>query len=465
MATNHSNLGVLLTSPRSLSPHQKAQAAFLSAVVLVLLIVLVACLTILRLLDSQHWVIHTLEVRVAIGDVDSAVLRAGRAQSGYLVTGSDDFLAKLDTASREIQDKVLSLRGLTKDNPQQQELCSQLADLTARRVALFHESVQLKKNAPQDGPGQADLTRRGLPFTSQMNSIMEQMRREEEQLLDVREKTMHRFFILTVIVLLIAFVLALALFSIQYRFLSAELKARVQAEAVARDSEESLRRLASRLLQLQDAERRKFSRELHDSLGQYLAGVKMNLEMFATRRNESLLAEAIQLLDQSIAETRTISHLLHPPLLDEAGLASAARWYLEGFSQRSGIAVNIDLPVEDAARLPKPVALGLFRVLQESLTNIHRHSGSTKADVELTLLPHDVVLKVRDYGKGIAPELLKNFRKKGANSGVGLAGMSERMRDLGGQLNVQPCQPGTLISVTLPLLEVAEEEQTVSAAD
>ena len=153
---------------------------------------------------------------------------------------------------------------------------------------------------------------------------------------------------------------------------------------IARDSEDSLRRLTGRLLQLQDAERRKFSRELHDSLGQYLAGVKMTLEMFATRHEETLLAEAIQLLDQAMAETRTISHLLHPPLLDEAGLSSAARWYLEGFAQRSGIEIKIDLP-DNVGRLPKPVALGLFRVLQESLTNIHRHSESTKADVVLTL--------------------------------------------------------------------------------
>ena len=464
-ATNHPDLRTLLSSPRFLSPHQKAQAAFLSAVVLLLFIVLAACFTILRLLDSQHWVIHTLEVRVAIGDVDSAVLRAGRAQSGYLISGSDEFLARIETASRELQDKVVSLRELTKDNPQQQELCSLLAGLTARRLALLQESVQLRKNAPQDALGQADLARRGLPLASQLTAIMSDMRDAEQQLLQVRTRNMRRFFILTVIVLSIAFILALALFSIQYRFLSAELNARVQAEAVARDSEESLRRLASRLLHLQDAERRKFSRELHDSLGQYLAGVKMNLEMFVTRRNDTLLAEAIQLLDQSIGETRTISHLLHPPLLDEAGLASAARWYLEGFSQRSGIAVNMDLPVEEAARLPKPVALGLFRVLQESLTNIHRHSGSTKAEIVLSMTPGQVTLRVRDYGKGVAPELLKGFRSKGTNSGVGLAGMSERMRDLGGHLNVQSCQPGTLISVTLPLVEVTEEEQTVSVAD
>jgi signal transduction histidine kinase len=254
----------------------------------------------------------------------------------------------------------------------------------------------------------------------------------------------------------VAFLLAFLLFFIQYRFLSVELKARVQAERIALESEDSLRQLTARLLQLQDAERRKFSRELHDSLGQYLAGVKMNLEMFATRREENLLAEAIQLLDQSIGETRTISHLLHPPLLDEAGFSSAAKWYLEGFAQRSGIEIKVELP-EDVGRLPKPAALGLFRVLQESLTNIHRHSGSAKAEVVLTLAARQVTLKVRDYGKGIAPELLKSFRTKGMRSGVGLAGMRERIRELGGQLSIQASAPGTLISVTMPIPESVYE--------
>ena len=266
---------------------------------------------------------------------------------------------------------------------------------------------------------------------------------------------------LTVVILAVAFVLALALLALHYRLLSAELKAREGAEQAARNSEESLRRLAGRLLQLQDAERRKFSRELHDSLGQYLAAVKMNLEMFASQRKDSLLTEAVQLLDQSIAETRTISHLLHPPLLDEVGLSSAARWYLEGFAQRSGTEVKVDLP-EDAGRLPKPVALGLFRVLQESLTNIHRHSNSAKAEVALELYPDRVLLKVRDYGKGVPPELLENFRMDGTSTGVGLAGMRERIRELGGQLSVQRCAPGTAIFVTMPLPERAEG--TASAA-
>ena len=445
-----------------MSPRKKAQVAFASAVMLLFLSGLATYFTISRLLESEKWVIHTLEVRATLGDIDSAFVRAGRARSAFVISGSDDFLREFEASVPEIPGKFQQLRELIQDNPKQQELCSRLEDVTNRRVALLHESVELKKQAPQNQQGQADLDRRGIPLASEMTVVTQQMRAEEQRLFQLRGIATHRLFIVAVVTLAIAFILALELLAVHYRLLSAELTAREDAEGTARQSEESLRRLTGRLLQLQDAERRKFSRELHDSLGQYLTGVKMNLEMFVSQRKESLLAEAIQLLDQSIAETRTISHLLHPPLLDEAGLSSAAKWYVEGFAQRSGIEVNVTLP-DEVRHLPKPVALGLFRVLQESLTNIHRHSNSTKAEVAVELLPDHVALTVRDYGKGIAPVLLENFRASGTNSGVGLAGMRERIRELGGQLTIRTCAPGTLISVSLPLSKKAKVD-TVSAA-
>jgi signal transduction histidine kinase len=446
-----------------MSPRKKAQAAFASALVLLFLSGLATYFATTRLLGSEKWVIHTHEVRAAIGDVDSALSRVGRARSGYVNSGTDDFLNQFEAAASEIPPSLQHLRELTQDNPKQQEFCSRLEDATARRVALLRESIQLQKAAPGKDEGQADLSHEAVPISSDITSIMEQMREEEQRLLETRERASHRLFIVTVVILVVAFILALELFALNYRLLAVELTARELAEQVARDSEESLRSLTGRLLQLQDAERRRFSRELHDSLGQYLAGAKMNLEIFAAQRRDDSLPEAIQLLDQAIAETRTISHLLHPPLLDEAGLSSAAKWYVEGFAHRSGIEVKVDLP-GDVGRLPKPVALGLFRVLQESLTNIHRHSGSAKAEVALELSTERVILKVRDYGKGIPPEVLTTFLTKGTHSGVGLAGMRERMRDLGGQLGIQPCEPGVLISATLPLSERLEKP-IASAAD
>ena len=440
-----------------MSPRKKAQAAFASALMLLALSALATYFATTRLMQSQEWVIHTHEVRAVIGDIDSAVSRAGRARSGFVIDGTDAFLNQFEAAAAEISPSVQHLRFLTRDNPEQQQLCSRLEEASARRVALLRDSIQLQKTTPGDEKGQANLSRAAVPISSDITSIMQGMREQEQHLLEAREKKSRSLLVVTVVTLSVAFVLALELFAVNYRLLSAELTAREQAELAVRESEESLRRLTGRLLQLQDAERRKFSRELHDSLGQYLAGAKMNLEIFIAQRHlpqqkEDSIFEAVHLLDEAIAETRTISHLLHPPLLDEAGLSSAAQWYMEGFSQRSGIDVKFDLP-EETSSLPKPISLALFRVLQESLTNIHRHSGSAKADVNLTFSPAWVTLKVRDYGKGIAQDVLVSFQTKGTNPGVGLAGMRERMRDLGGTLHVQSCEPGVLISAAIPLAE------------
>jgi signal transduction histidine kinase len=448
---------------RQMPARKRAQAAFAAAVILLFLSGLVTYLTIVRLLQSEKWVVHTHEVQAALGSVDSAVVTVGRACSGFVITGGADFLSSFEVALPKVSQALQNLRELTRDNPEQQKLCTRLEELTARRVDLFRESVELKMTAPQDQQGQADISRRGLPVTSEITSTMQQMRDEEQRLLGVRTASSKRLFILAIVVLMVTFILALIMFSVHYQLLTAELDAREQAERTVRDSEKSLRSLTGRLLQLQDEERRRFSRELHDSLGQYLAAVKMNLDMFSNSQpGNKLLSEAIHLLNQSIAETRTISHLLHPPLLDEAGFSSAAKWYLDGFAQRSGIAVKADLPY-DMGRLPKPVELGLFRVLQESLTNIHRHSGSSRAEIALKLFPGKVMLEVRDFGHGIPQERLKSFEGRGTNFfGVGLAGMRERLRELGGQLEIRSGH-GTIISVTMPLRESAKAVDATAA--
>ncbi len=439
----------------------KAQTAFASALFLLLLSAFAMYLAITHLLLSQEWVIHSHEVQSAVGDVEAAVLRAGRARGGYRAFGTLEFREEFDAAIPQLTNSLQKLRRMTRDNARQQGWCARLETVTAERVALLRESIQLKDKSPEDDHGQAEIDRRGVSLATEMTLLTQQMRDEEQSLLEVRTRSADRLFRLTIAMLACSLILAVGLLFLHYRFLSTELKAREQAERIARESEQSLRRLTGRLLQLQDAERRRFSRELHDSLGQYLTGVKMNMEMFLAQRNDDLLHEAVNLLDQSIAETRTISHLLHPPLLDEAGLPSAAKWYVEGFGKRSGIAVTLDLP-GDLGRLPKAVELGLFRVLQECLTNIHRHSESPRAEVAVQRTADHVVLKVRDYGKGMKPEVSPSG-KNGAvgvkNSGVGLAGIRERMIELGGTLTVQGCAPGTLISVSIPLYEESEESQ------
>ena len=265
-----------------------------------------------------------------------------------------------------------------------------------------------------------------------------------------------RLFRVTAYILCAAFVVTLLLFFFHYRILNAELNAREQAEA-------SLRSLSVRLLELQDQERRKFSRELHDSLGQYLVGVKMNLTMLGNSVPANpLIPESIKLLDLAMTETRTISHLLHPPLLDETGFASAAKWYVEGFAKRSGIQTSLDMP-EDLVRLPSSLELALFRVLQETLTNVHRHSKSRKADVSLKLSEDTVVLRIRDYGKGIPPDVLGRFRRNRAHGGVGLAGMRERINELGGRLEMDSDGRGTQVLAMMPRSERRNSAEVFAA--
>ena len=453
-----------------MSPRRNAQAAFVSAVVVLLLSAIAAYVTVSHLRSSQKWVDHTYQVQNTLGEIDAAVSKAARARNIYVATGNQTALPSFDAALPELQQKLDEIKNLTEDNPRQHGPSANLIAVTMQRINLFKQAIALKKSSPGDAAGQRAAAGRWLPvqrggradetrhrhlagldlaLAFQKASIMEDMRNEEQRLLALRTESSNRFFYLTVVTLAISFASALVLFSIHYRLLTAELQARAQAERAARESEESLRNLTSRLLHVQDEERRKFSRELHDSLGQYLAGAKMNLEMFARTNPANDLLAAIELLDQSISETRTISHLLHPPLLDEVGFSSAAKWFLQGFSERSGVEVKIDVP-DNLGRLPRDFELGLFRVLQESLTNIHRHSKSSKAEVSLQSLPDKLILRVKDYGNGIPRDLLTNFQTKGMSFGVGLSGMRERVRELNGQLDIQSNSLGTVVTVTLP---------------
>ena len=224
-----------------------------------------------------------------------------------------------------------------------------------------------------------------------------------------------------------------------------------------RQAEETARRLSGRILQLQDEERRKIARELHDSVGQYLAMLKITIDRGERKgidtSTRQLLSQCSQIVDQCISETRTVSYLLHPPLLDENGLLSAVRWYVEGFAARSSIEVQMKAPPA-IPRLLKEIETTLFRILQESLTNVHRHSQSRKVDIEIDCDTYTVSLRVRDFGKGIPLDRIRSFRDHGSGMGIGLGGMRERVRELGGVLRIEPAEPsGTAIVVVIPLIE------------
>jgi len=217
-------------------------------------------------------------------------------------------------------------------------------------------------------------------------------------------------------------------------------------------AEEAARRLSGRILSLQDDERRRIARGLHDSLGQYLAALKMNLDVFRTSKDDKakLASDCAEIVDKCLNETRTISHLLHPPLLDEAGFDSAARWYVDGFSQRSGIKVNLNLP-QKLSRMHRDVEVALFRAVQECLTNVHRHSGSSVVDVRLSLSAKQIRLEIKDDGRGIPQERLRSLNQGAADAGVGLAGMRERIRELGGSLEIRSERAGVTVIVRIPI--------------
>jgi signal transduction histidine kinase len=212
----------------------------------------------------------------------------------------------------------------------------------------------------------------------------------------------------------------------------------------------ALRQLTSRLLSLQDTERRRIARELHDSLGQYLVGLKLNIDMLRqTPESQQMWTEAEQLMQKCMAEVRTLSYLLHPPTMDAAGFVSAARWYVEGFGQRSGISVTLDTP-ENLGRLPDDVELAMFRVLQEALTNVHRHAEASVANVLIREDAGQVILEIQDNGRGIPEDLLTLFHS-GAATGVGLAGIRERAWELGGKLKIESNNSGTVVRVSIPV--------------
>jgi len=212
--------------------------------------------------------------------------------------------------------------------------------------------------------------------------------------------------------------------------------------------------LSGRLLGIQDQERRRIARELHDSLGQYLAGLKIALEMLnhatSAEKKSALFVECNEIIEKSIAETRTLSHLLHPPLLDEAGFASAASWFVTGFSQRSGISVSLELP-DDLPRLSEAVEIALFRVLQESLTNVHRHSQARSAGIKVEVDAEEISIEVTDTGCGMPEHILQQLRGDGTKLGIGLAGMRERIHELGGTFDVASNEDGTTVRAAVPL--------------
>ena len=205
-----------------------------------------------------------------------------------------------------------------------------------------------------------------------------------------------------------------------------------------------LQKLSSELMRVQDEERRRISRALHDELGQELAALKIDLDMQNSGPDQKL-SPAIEMTERALSKVRNISYLLHPPLLDESGLMPALHWYFDGLKKRSELRITFDYKPAVFSRLSRDLEVAIFRIIQEALTNAYRHSGSKDVRIEINQELDRVTVRVRDFGKGIGPLAF--------SAGVGISGMRERVKQLNGELRVSRAEPGTLVEATIPLFD------------
>lgn len=441
-----------------MSPTQKANTALAAAIVMLLLSSATAYVSFARFRKNQEWVRHTRDVQQLLDRYSSIQGRAGRVRTEFADSGDPSLLPRLSEAVAAAHSNLDAIEQSILDNPVQRANCRQLRNLTEQRFALINQAIQLKLSGKSTIESQYSIQRQMVAVGDSSEHLLQTMDDEEQRLLQERQKDESNSFLAIVVILLVSLFLSLALFLIHHRLLTNQVRHRVRAELTQRN-------LSARLLTLQDEERRKFARELHDSIGQHLVAIKMVLSLLQRKLpDEPALRESLKLLDDSISETRTISHLLHPPLLDESGLISACRWFVDGFAQRSGIEVGLSL-ADPVPRFEPQVELVLFRVLQETLTNVHRHAAAKRADVKLEVGGDWVILSVRDYGRGIPANALQSLREAGTAGGVGLAGMTERVREIGGYLSIHSDGTGTAVTARVPArLAAATEPLTLQGS-
>jgi signal transduction histidine kinase len=384
-------------------------------------------------------------VQVLLGEIESDLARMGRARQTYLQTTDKQYLQDIEETRKELFDKISQLKALVQDNADQESAGEKLEQAAYGRCRTLDESLQLVESGKSTHEAQDNYSLQLVNWSRQTSAIAEGMRDEESRLLDRRLLLTNSLFLWIVAIFAVTFILSLYMLWEHYRVLTRELGQRKLAEHNARN-------LSVQLLSAQDQERRKIARDLHDGLGQTLVAAKMIADTIVNRPPERQnLLDLRELLGEAVASTRSMSHLLHPPLVDELGFTSAARTYLEGFSRRTGVKVSFDLP-DSEERLPRDLELTLFRVLQEALTNIQRHSKTTMAEVQLRVNGKTATLKVQDHGVGLPAEMIQSFHENGTHVGVGLAGMKERVRERNGEFEIHSDSTGTLISIAFPVV-------------
>ncbi len=451
--------GEATQSPRK-STMRMAAARFGSLILALVLLTaagVMAYVTVERMRQSRDLVLHTYKVRGLLKDLRATIAETHAQFDLFEISRSANDVSDLERPLQNEEAMVAELKGLTVDNSVQQDRLYAFGEVLQQDLNQLRGCVGVSKCLLTDAIARGELMAEISGRRRKLTGMLRIMESTEDDLLQNRLSTWQRLFSRMVTTLVVCFVLALILLAYNFNLLFNEIQRRKEQEELEKRSAESFRMLSARILELQDVERRRIARELHDSVGQFLAGLKLNLgrlqrrELDVDSENHLLLTETIDLTDRAIGEVRTISYLLHPPLLDELGFHSAARWYVEGFAKRSGIEVQLHLS-EIADRLPREIELALFRVLQESLTNVHRHASANKVEIELECTDTEVTMMVCDDGRGLNRGTLQRFRA-GQASGIGLAGMRERLADLGGTLEVASSTTGTQIRATLPTNE------------
>jgi signal transduction histidine kinase len=423
--------------------HPKPRLVFLFAIILLLLSGVATGVTVHRLYEGERWVRHSFELEVTVGAIESTLSKAGRSRSAF-VDGDAQALVEFDDARKAAFSNLSRLRSLTADSQEQRNRCDRLQAAIEGRLGVLEKFIQLAKSHSLDAHIQQELTAELLSWASQTAALSDEMKQAEEALLGRRNQITATLFRLIVSILSFTFLLSVYLIWKHYRMLTGELRQRSRAERDAQC-------LSLQLLRAQDEERRKISRELHDGLGQSMAAAKIIADSFLTRvPDKEVATELVTILEDALTGVRTMSYLLHPPLLDEIGLASAVEWFIEGFSKRTGIIVTCGI-IGDKRRLPPAAELTLFRILQESLTNIQRHARSPSAEVRLDFADDRVSMSVQDQGVGIPAETWERFQVDGTQVGVGLAGMRQRIQEQSGTFSLSSGSHGTTIIVQLPI--------------
>ena len=439
-----------------MSSSQKAKIALALALALLCLSGIAAGLVIYRLYEAQALIRHTYEVEVAVGDLESTLTAVGRTRVAYFDSATPESLSNFWSAVGNVGPALAKIRQLTIDNPSQLTLSDRLESNAAERIAGSRQSVELRKQNQSDPQKEVRFTSEIARAAFDTAMISGQMKQNEHTLLEQRSRRSNRLFTTMLSVLTVSFVLSGCMFLLHYYLLNREVRER-------REAEDQLRHLSVQLMRVQDEEHRRFARELHDGVGQTLAAAKMiAMHSPSETSRTSQTAELTALLDDAIMQTRTMSYLFHPPLLDDLGFSSAAKWLIQGYARRTGLNVTTDIP-QPEDRLPLNLELTLYRVLQEALNNIHRHSSSSQAEVSVQIGPNLVTLRVRDFGQGIPRETLEAFHADGAYAGVGLLSMKERVREQRGEFNIGSLAKGTEIVVRIPYTPRIPSAEPVAA--